>query len=85
MMRATCQDLLDSGIHTACVCPGFTDTPMLRTQLNHNKAVLEQIKHNNGQHRLVEPMEIAQVIFFAATELALNDAILHANLGQRQC
>ena len=30
MMRATCQDLAGRKIHTACVCPGFTDTEMLR-------------------------------------------------------
>ncbi|MEM6775057.1 MAG: SDR family oxidoreductase, partial [Pseudomonadota bacterium] len=33
MMRATCQDLMGSGIHTAMVCPGFTDTEMLRNHL----------------------------------------------------
>ncbi len=84
MMRATCQDLLDTGIHTACVCPGFTDTPMLRSQLNHDESVLEQIKSGNGHHRLVDPKEIAQTIYFAATQPVLNDAIIHANLGQRQ-
>ncbi|MEM8942986.1 MAG: SDR family oxidoreductase, partial [Pseudomonadota bacterium] len=30
MMRSTCQDLMGSGIHTAMICPGFTDTEMLR-------------------------------------------------------
>ena len=30
MMRATCQDLISTGIHTSCICPGFTDTEMLR-------------------------------------------------------
>jgi 3-oxoacyl-[acyl-carrier protein] reductase len=33
MMRATCQDLMGTGIHTAMVCPGFTDTEMLRNHL----------------------------------------------------
>ncbi|MEL0289304.1 MAG: SDR family oxidoreductase, partial [Gammaproteobacteria bacterium] len=30
MMRASCQDLAGTGIHTACICPGFTNTEMLR-------------------------------------------------------
>ena len=33
IMRATCQDLMGSGVHTALICPGFTDTEMLRTHL----------------------------------------------------
>ena len=33
MMRATCQDLAGSQIHTACICPGFTDTEMLRAHV----------------------------------------------------
>ena len=84
MMRATCQDLIDIGIHTACVCPGFTDTQMLRTQLNNDETIIEQIKNMNGQNRLIEPEEIALTIYFAATQPVLNDAIIHANLGQRQ-
>merc|ERR1711920_794431 len=31
LMRATAQDLLWSGIHTALICPGITDTPMVRS------------------------------------------------------
>ncbi len=30
MMRAMCQDLVGREIHTACICPGFTDTEMFR-------------------------------------------------------
>lgn len=32
MMRATCQDLMDLPVHTACVCPGFTETKMLTSR-----------------------------------------------------
>merc|ERR1712070_1220693 len=31
LMRATAQDLLWSGVHTALICPGITDTPMVRS------------------------------------------------------
>ncbi|CAK0766867.1 SDR family oxidoreductase [Gammaproteobacteria bacterium] len=84
MMRATCQDLIDTGIHTACICPGFTDTQMLRTQLNNDELIIAQIKNSNSQHRLIKPAEIAQTIYFVAIQPVLNDAIIHANLGQRQ-
>ena len=84
LMKATCQDLMDRGIHTACVCPGFTDTPMLRNYLNHDEAIIEQIKTMNAQNRLIEPTEIAETIYFAATNPVINGAILHANMGQKE-
>ncbi|MGD1698384.1 SDR family oxidoreductase [Dapis sp. BLCC M229] len=84
LMRATCQDLIDRGIHTACVCPGFTDTLMLRNHLNHDETIIQQIKTMNAQNRLIEPTEIAQTIYFAATNPIINGAILHANLGQKE-
>ncbi|GFZ97168.1 SDR family oxidoreductase [Okeania sp. KiyG1] len=84
LMRATCQDLMDRGIHTACVCPGFTDTPMLRNHLHHDETIIEQIKTMNAQNRLIEPSEIAQTIYFAATNPVINGAILHANMGQKE-
>lgn len=82
LMRATCQDLGDRQIHTACVCPGFTDTPMLMTHLNHDQGVIQAIKAMNAQNRLIDPQEIAEVIYFAATHAVLNGAMIHANLGQ---
>ncbi|MFZ4638785.1 MAG: SDR family NAD(P)-dependent oxidoreductase [Nodosilinea sp.] len=82
LMRATCQDLGDRQIHTACVCPGFTDTPMLMTHLNYDQGVIEAVKGMNAQGRLIDPQEIAEVIYFAATHPVLNGALIHANLGQ---
>ena len=84
LMRVTCQDLMDKGIHTACICPGATDTQMLRTVLNNDAILLEQVKSMNAQHRLIEPTEIAQTIYFVATQPVLNGAVIHANLGQKE-
>lgn len=33
LMRSYVQDLFGSGVHTAVVCPGFTDTPMLQAAM----------------------------------------------------
>lgn len=82
MMRATCQDLAGTGIHTACVCPGFTDTEMLRTHVGHSEEVLTAIGGMSAFGRLIEPTEIASSIKFAIENPVINGATIHANLGQ---
>ena len=82
MMRATCQDLAGSGIHTACVCPGFTDTEMLREHVGKDQEVLSGIAAMSTFGRLVSPIEVATTIKFAAENPVINGAVIHANLGQ---
>ena len=82
MMRATCQDLAGSGIHTACVCPGFTNTEMLRAHIGDSQKILDSIAAGSTFGRLIEPAEIAQTICFAVDNSVINGAIIHANLGQ---
>lgn len=84
MMRATCQDLGGRGVHTALVCPGFTDTEMLRTHLGDNPEVRAAIADMNAFGRMIEPGEIANVIVWAHANPVINGTILHANLGQRE-
>ncbi|MDB5421210.1 MAG: short-chain dehydrogenase [Brevundimonas sp.] len=79
MMRSTCQDLAGTGIHTACICPGFTDTEMLRTHVGDD---LVGITAMVAAGRLVRPEEIAELAWVCAGSPALNGAVLHANLGQ---
>jgi 3-oxoacyl-[acyl-carrier protein] reductase len=82
MMRATCQDLAKKNIHTACVCPGFTNTEMLQTHLNHDPDLMAFAKNKVGAQRLIEPDEIANVVYFAALNPVINGAVIHAHLGQ---
>jgi len=84
MMRATCQDLMGQGIHTALVCPGFTDTEMLRTNLGNNPEVEQAIAGMNSFNRLIDPREIAELIRWAHHNPVINGAVLHANLGQKE-
>jgi NAD(P)-dependent dehydrogenase (short-subunit alcohol dehydrogenase family) len=84
MMRASCQDLMGSGIHTALICPGFTDTEMLRTHIGNNPDVVAAIGGMNAFGRLIEPGEIAELIVWAHANPVINGAVLHANLGQKE-
>jgi len=78
LMRSTCQDLGGLGIHTACVCPGFTDTEMLR---GYGGEMLEQLAQASTLKRLLQPEEIAETVFFCANNPAVNGALLRADLG----
>ena len=82
MMRATCQDLKGTGIHTACVCPGFTDTEMLRIHIGDDPEVVNSIAAGSTFGRLIAPAEIASTVKFVAQNPVINGAVLHANLGQ---
>ncbi|MEX0942728.1 MAG: SDR family oxidoreductase [Pseudomonadales bacterium] len=82
MMRATCQDLAGKNIHTTCICPGFTDTEMLRAHVGDDEETLTAIAATSTFGRLVEPGEIAAAIWFAANNPVINGAVIHTNLGQ---
>ena len=84
MMRATCQDLMGSGLHTAMICPGFTDTEMLRTHLGSDPDIEAGVAAMNSFNRLIEPEEIAELIRWAHHNPVINGAVLHANLGQKE-
>ncbi|AQA19861.1 short-chain dehydrogenase [Halioglobus japonicus] len=84
MMRATCQDLMGRGIHTALVCPGFTDTEMLRTHIGTDPETEQAIGSMNSFGRLIDPTEIAALLNWAHANPVINGAVLHANLGQKE-
>ena len=84
MMRASCQDLMGSGVHTAMICPGFTDTEMLRTHIGTDPDVEASIAGMNSFNRLIAPEEIAELIIWAHHNPVINGAVLHANLGQKE-
>ena len=81
-MRATCQDLAGSLIHTAAICPGFTETEMLKDHLEQHPEVYKQIASTVAQGRLVQPSEIADTLWFCSQNPVINGAVIDANLGQ---
>jgi NAD(P)-dependent dehydrogenase (short-subunit alcohol dehydrogenase family) len=84
LMRTTCQDLFGRGIHTAAICPGLTDTEMLRNHCNNDANILASMASLSSYNRLVKPEEIAHTLFFCAQNPAINGETIHVNLGQRE-
>lgn len=82
LMKSTCQDLVGTSVHTLAICPGFTDTEMLRSHIGTDPAVEASIAETIAMGRLARPEEIAQAILFGATNPVLNGAVIDANLGQ---
>ena len=80
MMRALCQDMVGTGVHTAMVCPGFTDTEMLHKHVPEE--ALESIASMSAFGRLIDPDEIADAIVWVTENPVLNGSVIHANLGQ---
>ena len=81
MMRSLCQDLAGRRIHTACICPGFTDTEMLREHVPSD-ALADVAAMSAYDARLVRSEEIAATLLWAAGNPVINGSVVHANLGQ---
>ncbi len=84
MMRATAQDLLGKSIYTACICPGFTATEMLKDRLKGRPEVESTLMAMVSGNRFITPEEMAECIFMTTQNPVLNGSILHANLGQKE-
>lgn len=81
LMRSTCQDLAGTGIHTACVCPGFTETEMLASFAGE---MLAQLGEVTTQGRLIAPEEIAETLYFSAQNPVINGSVINADLGWKE-
>ena len=79
-MRALCQDLAGRDVHTLMICPGFTDTEMLRSHVPDD--AINDVAAMSVFGRLIEPEEIADTIVWATENPVLNGSVIHANLGQ---
>ena len=81
LMKSTCQDLFGRFIHTACVCPGATETEMLQEYVQGNTEALKIIAGTLSENRLISSPEIASTLLFCAQNSVINGSVIHANLG----
>lgn len=80
LMRSTCQDLMGRDISTCCICPGLVDTDLLRNSMDKDLIDYVLDTHVVGK-RLINPMEIAKVLYACATNPVMNGALVPTNLG----
>ena len=76
------QYLIGREIHTACVCPGFTDTEMLRRHVPDE--AMQAVRAMSAYNRLIDPDEIVETLYWAANNPVINGAVLDANRGQKE-
>lgn len=80
LMRSTCQDLVGKNISTCCICPGLVNTQLLKDSMDD-----DFIKHLLDTYvigkRLIDPAEVAKVIYDCAHSPIINGAIVPVNLG----
>ena len=81
LMRSTCQDRFGRFIHTACVCPGATETEMLQEYVQGNAEALKIMAGTLSENRLISSPEIASTLLFCAQNSVINGSVIHANLG----
>ena len=82
LTRSMAIDYAKQGIRVNAICPGPTDTPMLRNALTPEE--LEAFAKTFPMNRLGRPEEIAGAALFLASEDAsfVTGAILHVDGGQ---
>ena len=71
--RAVAVDFARAGVRANCVCPGVTDTPLLRRAIGETKdpaAVLEARLERQPIGRLLDPVDIARAISFLLSDAA---------------
>lgn len=82
LTRAMAIDHAKQGIRVNAICPGPTDTPMLRNAMTPDQ--LEAFSKTFPMGRLGQPEEIAQAALFLASDDAsfVTGALLHVDGGQ---
>jgi NAD(P)-dependent dehydrogenase (short-subunit alcohol dehydrogenase family) len=79
-------DFSDYGIRVNCVCPGITDTPMLRFHVNKSpdpEALLRERCDRVPLQRMLEPREIADSVLYlsGAESSGITGALLLVDAG----
>ncbi len=85
--RALALEVARQGVTVNCVCPGFTETPLLkesaaRITAKTGKDGRAALAANNPQGRLFTPEEVAEAVLYLCTAPGVNGAALAVSGGE---
>ena len=85
LTRAMALDHVKDGIRINAVCPGEVNTPMLTSERNEpvTEEILQRIASTVPMERLADPVEIARVVLFLASDNAsyMTGAMINVDAG----
>ena len=83
--RAMALEYVQNGIRVNAVCPGEVNTPMLASERSEpvTPELMQRIADSVPMGRLAEPVEIARVVLFLASDAAsyMTGATVHVDAG----
>lgn len=68
LTKCAARDFVGEGIRVNAICPGMTDTPMLREHFEQAPDLLERVAHNAPSGRLALPEEMADIAVWLCSE-----------------
>ncbi len=85
--RALALEVARQGVTVNCVCPGFTETPLLeesaaRIEAKTGRDGRAALAANNPQGRLFSPEEVAQAVLYLCAAPGVNGAALAVSGGE---
>lgn len=85
LTRAMALDHVKDGIRINAVCPGEVNTPMLSSERSEpvTEEILQRIASTVPMERLADPVEIARVVLFLASDAAsyITGAMINVDAG----
>ena len=68
LTKCAARDFVGEGIRVNAICPGMTDTPMLREHFEQAPDLLERVAHNAPSGRLALPEEMADIAVWLCSD-----------------